>query len=54
MPDMGDLIVLTDFGILKENFGKSGEVAIPEPSTLLLATLAGLGLAPIGISSKHR
>jgi hypothetical protein len=36
---------LTDFGILKENFGKSGPVgaaSVPEPSTLALLGLGGL------------
>jgi hypothetical protein len=37
---------LTDFGILKENFGKSAaaDVAVPEPSTCLLAVLGLVGL----------
>ncbi|MFO0896311.1 MAG: PA14 domain-containing protein [Pirellulales bacterium] len=33
---------LTDFGILKANFGKSGAMSVPEPAT---AVLAWLGLA---------
>jgi hypothetical protein len=34
---------LTDFGILKANFGKGADTNVPEPSTWLLATLAALG-----------
>jgi hypothetical protein len=38
---------LSDFGILKENFGKTAPAgaAVPEPSTFLLAGLGLLGLA---------
>lgn len=32
---------LTDFGIFKENFGKSGAAGVPEPSGLALAWLGG-------------
>ena len=35
---------LTDFGILKDNFGKSGAAAVPEPSTWLLMALGALAL----------
>ena len=44
---------LTDFGILKDNFGKSGAAggagaAVPEPSSLVLLCLGGLlGLATL-------
>jgi hypothetical protein len=47
---------LTDFGILKENFGKSGPVgaaSVPEPSTLALLGLGGLwGL--VGLVRRNR
>lgn len=42
--DLNGRIDLTDFGILKANFGRTAEIQIPEPSTFLLAVLAGSGL----------
>ncbi|MFO0898513.1 MAG: PEP-CTERM sorting domain-containing protein [Pirellulales bacterium] len=42
--DDNDRVDLSDFGILKANFGK-GASAVPEPSTLFLATLALFALA---------
>jgi len=39
---------ITDFGILKANFGRHPPAnAVPEPSTWLLAILAGMGLAAV-------
>ncbi len=43
---------LSDFGILKANFGKSGAAAVPEPSTGLLALLGVAGL--VARSLKRR
>jgi hypothetical protein len=45
-------IDLTDFGILKENFGKTAGAAVPEPSTLLLLTIGGLA-ALIARRTRH-
>ncbi len=45
---------LTDFGMLKENFGKSGSAAVPEPSTFLLAALAGIGLLAFRLRARCR
>jgi hypothetical protein len=44
---------LTDFGILKENFGKSAAAGtpVPEPSTWMLA---GLGVATLAAASRRK
>jgi hypothetical protein len=47
-PQRGDFdgngqVNLSDFGILKTNFGRNGSLAVPEPSTWALAIVA-LGL----------
>jgi probable HAF family extracellular repeat protein len=38
---------LSDFGILKNNFGSTGALFVPEPSTFLLAALAGIGMLAV-------